>query len=1012
MKGVESFVPPPAHVFSGHSDFDWSKRNHKSTFVTEDMNQQTLNLTSHNFTPLSPFQDSSSLLYRSQEEVSNNLYKIPKITDITEEFSTQNEMLFHHFRGDNFDENYQRINETYFSEGISAEEEKRPYNPYAYAQFKSSSTTASRRSLQSVPSSSSTLPHTSTAITLDFQVPTSTTPSDRAEISNPTATSSTDSSKWKQIYEKTKKNSKLATTPLTMQRWEMQRTDSGRSIIKITTAPTSSPIDRTDVIISANENTVGNFNGDKQEFIIFKENSPSPSSANASNISTILVHSANRLATTTVPTATSGWSLPAALISKEDDGRGRSSTRKIANFSATKITSTTLQTASAKKGAKDWSPSPTTKSSSSISHPPLSPPQLPAPTSSFSLSSARAVLAATATDENRNRRKLLQTSATDKLLRNEIEIERKMQSKLGNNVKSETTNGEKFNWNDINLGFAPPQNPQFTKWNRKKAEKYRTHSSSWKKIQNNLIHSFQEERQAPKEQTLTGRILVTPLLSSKNRSFHPFELSTILGNQIDDAFGNLIHLEKQQTGISIPKYENSLTDITFTQVPKRNGINTVESGKVDETINTSISIKREITKGKILEEQKSVINGKSVILELWDPVIYGHNWLANPGAVIHDTVQLPQAQIYNVGSRIAGAKNHNQNAGTFGARSSNGDDQEGNILIIYAGNVNSSAENKLQGIGKQRHSRQCFYVMDNCALSATVPFERRIGISLIECAQFCSSLLGCLSASYSSRFSICDTYHFKFGLRGKTIMKMIGQYYLEPQMDDTFKCSIDCLTDKNAMMLETPGWRISVFNGNKRKYFTTKMDCLQSCHRNLYKKNTVYYCSAAVFEENSNRCSLYSTNYPVNDTLIRDSSSTYYEKHCFSGQIAKLCNGGVIKREPQHVLTTSPDAILTTSTLAKCLLKCLWSLRDGRTFQCHSLMYFYKREVDNCILSSRSRRNSTNSLKEETVAVVDYFDLDKCLNIPPLMAAQTSKATPIRTKNIKIFHIPSVYVKE
>ncbi|VDN89983.1 unnamed protein product [Brugia pahangi] len=74
--------------------------------------------------------------------------------------------------------------------------------------------------------------------------------------------------------------------------------------------------------------------------------------------------------------------------------------------------------------------------------------------------------------------------------------------------------------------------------------------------------------------------------------------------------------------------------------------------------------------------------------------------------------------------------------------------------------------------------------MNNCALSATAPFERRIGISLMECAQFCSSLLGCLSASYSTRFSICDTFHFKFGSRGKKMMKLAWNYYLEPQANN------------------------------------------------------------------------------------------------------------------------------------------------------------------------------------------------------------------------------------
>lgn len=38
------------------------------------------------------------------------------------------------------------------------------------------------------------------------------------------------------------------------------------------------------------------------------------------------------------------------------------------------------------------------------------------------------------------------------------------------------------------------------------------------------------------------------------------------------------------------------------------------------------------------------------------------------------------------------------------------------------------------------------------------------------------------------------------------------------------------------------------------------------------------------------------------------------------------------------------------------------------------------------MLSSQSRRSSANSLKEETDSIVDYFDLDECLNVPSSIA--------------------------
>ncbi|VDM10323.1 unnamed protein product [Wuchereria bancrofti] len=237
----------------------------------------------------------------------------------------------------------------------------------------------------------------------------------------------------------------------------------------------------------------------------------------------------------------------------------------------------------------------------------------------------------------------------------------------------------------------------------------------------------------------------------------------------------------------------------------------------------------------------------------------------------------------------------------------------------------------------------------------------------------------------------------------------------------------DCPNGENVVVTRAPGWRIAKFNGRIRKYLTTETDCLQSCYNNRYKKTTAYHCSSAVFDEDSSQCSLYSTIHSTNNTLIRDTSTVCYEKHCFSGksiipfkfqtfqiifsikfypfqlpfreQLAKLCDGALIERQPQQILVTFPNAILTTSTLAECLLKCFWSLQDGQTFQCHSLMYFYEQKVDNCILNSRSKRNYRNSLRKETLTVVDYFGLDDCLKIP--LMDQMSKTNPIRTYSYK-----------
>ncbi|VDN39759.1 unnamed protein product, partial [Gongylonema pulchrum] len=106
-------------------------------------------------------------------------------------------------------------------------------------------------------------------------------------------------------------------------------------------------------------------------------------------------------------------------------------------------------------------------------------------------------------------------------------------------------------------------------------------------------------------------------------------------------------------------------------------------------------------------------------------------------------------------------------------------------------------------------------------------------------------------------------------------------------------------------------------------------------------KEAAYHCSSAVFDRNSSRCSLYSTTFAV-DFLVPDSMTIYYEKNCFPAQLAELCGEALLDRQPQRVLLGPHHAILTAVTPTECLLRCFWSVLDGRSFQCRSLMYFYE----------------------------------------------------------------------
>ncbi|VDN26243.1 unnamed protein product [Gongylonema pulchrum] len=160
---------------------------------------------------------------------------------------------------------------------------------------------------------------------------------------------------------------------------------------------------------------------------------------------------------------------------------------------------------------------------------------------------------------------------------------------------------------------------------------------------------------------------------------------------------------------------------------------------------------------------------------------------------------------------------------------------------------------------------------------------------------------------------------------------------------------------------------------------------------------------------------MYSTTFAV-DFLVPDSMTIYYEKNCFPGQyfsfpmpffflytlaattqpleqegkvwkegwlaqLAELCGGALLDRQPQRVLLGPHHAILTAVTPAECLLRCFWSVLDGRSFQCRSLMYFYEEKQNNCVLNNGSRADHPESLAVELTSIVDYFGLDACLDI-------------------------------
>uniref|UniRef100_A0A8R1TL45 Uncharacterized protein n=1 Tax=Onchocerca volvulus TaxID=6282 RepID=A0A8R1TL45_ONCVO len=127
-------IPSPAHIFSGSSVFNLSERNRISA-IAQEMNRSS-NLRSNNSTfslslqkstsisvyynnkqPSTSMSPKKSVEYQKEEELKNKFFNAPKIINIS-----TNKAMFRPFQYDNFDENYQRINETYFSQGINLEE--------------------------------------------------------------------------------------------------------------------------------------------------------------------------------------------------------------------------------------------------------------------------------------------------------------------------------------------------------------------------------------------------------------------------------------------------------------------------------------------------------------------------------------------------------------------------------------------------------------------------------------------------------------------------------------------------------------------------------------------------------------------------------------------------------------------------------------------------------------------------------------------------------------------------
>ncbi|VDM14584.1 unnamed protein product [Wuchereria bancrofti] len=367
----------------------------------------------------------------------------------------------------------------------------------------------------------------------------------------------------------------------------MQRTDSGQSIIRVTTASTTLQIARRNelnhLIVAENDSTTIDDNNDNNkfnsddiriDFTTLKQNSSHSQTINEQSTIPInnntLTNDMNNLDDNFISTTAIDETISTALTFEEQNQKSHFTTAKISltesNVNSDKMEMTSINSSKFNQiiidpenltlNMKDdsflseKSQSPFELSSFSVFH--LQTSMIPLSLSPLSASSTTTI--ATIDDNS-----LMEISPADKFLSNNDE--KIIQSNSGNNKKSKIANNKYFYRKEINLNSTFAKNIEFDELDRKK-------------IETNLVQNRNEQRQTKKAKTLIDKISTTHL-PNNDLSSDSVELSSILGNQINNAFSNLIHLEKQQMGLSIPKYKNSATGIIFAQLPKQNGVNTV-----------------------------------------------------------------------------------------------------------------------------------------------------------------------------------------------------------------------------------------------------------------------------------------------------------------------------------------------------------------------------------------------------------------------------------------------------
>ncbi|VDK74081.1 unnamed protein product [Litomosoides sigmodontis] len=347
-----------------------------------------------------------------------------------------------------------------------------------------------------------------------------------------------------------------------------------------------------------------------------------------------------------------------------------------------------------------------------------------------------------------------------------------------------------------------------------------------------------------------------------------------------------------------------------------------------------------------------------------------------------------------------------KSGGTTNVKYANDEYSANHKRLSTAKNITSTNEQRDLIIGKPDLSDVCFRLYNQCIVVNAQPYERRSNVQLTECKQRCmqsqNDVYSCRSFVYDFTNKICDFFAHQGDQLPSKLLKYYEHSYLEPTFTDG--CDLkyagktklkrtdfkgegmnngvvrnedrnqkSCERGKVVKYLQTQGFMLD--SASRIDLKTYNLDaCIGACTNNIDDKRHPFDCRS--FDYSANGCSLFGeAAIPRGGKALKQNSdASYYEKICVDdGLMSSECES--VNRFPQMILVGFAEAVVTTQSFMECFENCLKS-RQLFAMNCTSAIYFYEELEQNCILNSENRQTQKNLFVEETIDIVDYFEIN------------------------------------